>query len=320
MATAVPPGRERVLAPAVNTVFGAAPVLFVAFFSAVSLHEFHAYLSHALDVGTMPQTFWNTVHGHPFRFLNMRARVGVEAFGTNTRLSFHVEPPIQATAVIYALHQHVATLLVMQTVGIASGAIPARLLARRRLCAGMPELAFPIAYLLFPALEAANFYEFHPVAFWGRYVPPGYLRGIVTQADVRTFWLHHPAWVWDNLTSEAKLSYLHRILFPTGYLALLSPITLLTIVPSLALILLSYEPHMYGGLAHYSAELVPVMMVAAILGVEWLSRAVAPRLRISGPPGRARPVSVRVARRWPPLRALPRYPGPRRCWIAGATM
>lgn len=366
MATAVPRAGDRALALAVNVAFWGSVALYVAFFSAVSLQQYHAYLSHALDLGNMTQTFWNTVHGHPFHFLNMRQNLGIEAFGTNTRLSFHVEPLIPVLAIIYAFYQHVDTLLVMQTVGIATGAIPARLLARRRLGAGLPELVFPLAYLLFPAIEAANLYEFHPVAFaaplllwafyfadgkrytlfalsalaamgckeelgflvalmgiwivwrngerqfglmvfvlgtlwsllaalvivphfaahdssyWGRYVPPGYLQGIVTQKDVRMFWLHHPSWVWDNLTSEAKLSYLHRIFYPAGYLALFSPITLLAVLPSLALILLSYEPHMYGGLAHYSAELVPVVVVGAILGTEWLSTVVAPRLRIAG--------------------------------------
>jgi hypothetical protein len=37
---------------------------------------------------------------------------------------------------------------------------------------------------------------------------------------------------------------------------------------------------MFGGVAHYSAELVPIVVVSAILGAEWLSKVVARRLRI----------------------------------------
>ena len=98
---------------------------------------------------------------------------------------------------------------------------------------------------------------------------------------MRTFWLHHLNLVWSGLTSEAKLSYLHRLFMPVGYAAFLDPLVLAIGIPSLALILLSYEPHMYGGLAHYSTELVPVVLVGTILGIGWLKDVAAPRLGIS---------------------------------------
>jgi uncharacterized membrane protein len=365
MATPVPTIASRLSSVAASLVFWLATILYIVVFSEISLRQYQAYYPHALDLGNMAQAFWNTVHGHLFRFENMRAHVGIEAFGTSTRLSFHVEPIIPFLSIFYLAWQHVETLLIMQVVAVATGAIPARLLARRHLNSRLAEVAFPVAYLLFPALEAANLYEFHPVTFaaplllwafffadteryawftlaavaamgckeelgvlvaligfwiavrngqrqfgaivavlgvgwslvalkvvvphfnggdssyWGRYVPPGfYGSNIVTQSDTVKFWLHHPDLVRDNLTSEAKLSYLHRLLFPAGYLSLLSPLTFLIGLPSLALILLSYEPHMYGGLAHYSAELVPVTIVSAILGVEWLAKTVAPRIHV----------------------------------------
>ena len=121
-----------------------------------------------------------------------------------------------------------------------------------------------------------------PSSYWGRYLPPGWpqVRYPVDQAEVRQFWLQHPGYLWDNLTDEAKRSYLQRMLYPVGYLSALSPLTFLVGVPTLLLNMLSYEPHMYGGLAHYNAELVPVLVVSAILGTEWLCATVAPRLRI----------------------------------------
>lgn len=361
-------GRADVLSIAVNIVFWGAALLYVVVFCAISIGEYHAYLSHALDLGNMAQTFYNTVHGHPFRFQNMRAPIAVEAFGTSTRLSFHVEPIIPFLSIVYWPWQHVETLLVFQTVAVGSGVIPVRLLARKNLGEGIPELVFPVAYLLFPALEASNLYEFHPVTFaaplllwcffladerryswfalcaiaamgckeelgilvacigfwiairkgdrqfgvivaalslmwsftalfevvphfqgnrpssyWARYLPPGWpdTRYPVGQTQVESFWLHHLGMVFSDLTSEAKLSYLHRILMPVGYTAFLSPLTLVIAVPSLALILLSYEPHMYGGLAHYSTEIVPVMIVSSILGIAWLGNRVAPFLKVS---------------------------------------
>src|SRR5579871_3496164 len=163
MATPVPHPLARAGTLAAALAFWTAVALYVVIFSALSLRQYAAYVPHALDLGDMAQAFYNTVHGHPFLFQNMRAHVNIEAFGTNTRLSFHVEPIIPFLSIIYFFHQHVETLLVMQTVAVASGAIPTRLLARRHLQHPLAELAFPLAYLLFPALEAANLYEFHPV-------------------------------------------------------------------------------------------------------------------------------------------------------------
>ncbi len=365
MAVPVPKLGERLAKIGSVVGFWVITALYAVVFTAISLRQYNAYVPHALDLGNMAQTFWNTVHGHPFRFQNMRAHIAVEAFGTLTRLSFHVEPFIPFMAVFYFFYQHVEALLVMQTLAVATGAIPTRLLARRHLHNAFAEVVFPLAYLLYPALEAANLYEFHPVtvgaplilwafyfadsrrytlfalsaaaamgckeemglliammgvwiavrnrewqfgaviavlsavwtflalkvvvphfnqadsSYWGRYVPPGfYGSGPVTQHQAIEFWRQHPGLAWENLTSEAKTSYLHRIFYPTGYLSLLSPITVLAAVPSLAVIMLSYEPHMISGLAHYSAEIVPVLTVGSILGVEWLANNVAPRLHI----------------------------------------
>ncbi len=368
MATPIPHPATRTLTLVVGILFWAATIAFAVGFSIISIRQYDAFVPHALDLGNMSQAFWNTVHGHPFKFQNQRAHVNIEAFGVDTRLAIHVEPLLPFLALFYFFYQHAQTLLVMQSVGLATGAIPARLLARRHLRHPLAELAFPVAYLLFPALEAANLYEFHPVAFaaplllwafyfadgrrytlfaicalaamgtkeeigllvaltglwiayrhgerrlgavigvlgivwtfvalkqvvphflqadssyWGRYVdplfaPPGQ---VITQSDTIHFWLNHPGLVVDNVTDEAKLSYLHRLFYPAGYLAIFSPITLLVALPSLALIVpVSYEPHMYGGLAHYSAErLVPLVIVSSILGAEWLCGVVSRYTRL----------------------------------------
>jgi hypothetical protein len=119
-------------------------------------------------------------------------------------------------------------------------------------------------------------------SYWARYLPPGSAaRYPVTQADVMSYWLNHPTQVLNDLLSEAKLSYVHRMLFPLGYLSLLNPITLAAGIPSALLVLLSYEPHMYSGVAHYSVELVPVVVVSAILGAELISKLAASRFRLS---------------------------------------
>ena len=85
-------------------------------------------------------------------------------------------------------------------------------------------------------------------------------------------WLEHPDQVLSILVMPQKLGFLHRMLMPGGYLALLSPLTLAISLPSYAVILFSNDVHMYSGLGHYPAELVPLVIGAAILGTAWLAR------------------------------------------------
>jgi uncharacterized membrane protein len=141
-------------------------VLYTVVFAAVSIRQNDALETNAHDLGVMSQAAWNTLHG---RF------VEETSFGQPlSRLRGHVEPMFLLLALAYAVRPSANTLLVLQTVVIALGALPAYALARQRLrpahggLAERPSAAagvvFALAYLLFPALEAANLTEFHPVA------------------------------------------------------------------------------------------------------------------------------------------------------------
>ncbi|MGH2347627.1 MAG: DUF2079 domain-containing protein, partial [Chloroflexota bacterium] len=263
-------------------------------------------------------------------------------------------------------------LLVLQTLALATGAFPARRLARRHLAPSrLAQIVFPLAYLLYPALQAANLYEFHPVtlaaplliwaldfadlrrpipfalfglaavctkeemglvvalmALWSarRGMPLKFALGMavtcaawsfiavlvivpaaqhaehsavtsspyltrylnrgltapgkyvhVTTGTVVRYWLTHPKELADNVLGAPKRGYVHRLLVPAGYLSLLSPLTLLISLPSFLLIIFSTDQHMYGGLGHYSAEFVGVLIASAILGLAWLASYLAGR-------------------------------------------
>ncbi|HVC80309.1 MAG TPA: DUF2079 domain-containing protein [Chloroflexota bacterium] len=341
-------------------------VLYAVVFAAISFRRYDAFLMHSLDMGNMEQAIWNTFHGHPFHFTNMRQHLRIEAFGTDTRLSFHVEPILLPLSLIEIANAGPKALLLLQTLVLASGAFAAQRLAHRHLGPSrLAEVAFPAAYLLFPALQAANLYEFHPVTlaapllFWAldfadlgrpapfalfglaalgtkeeiglvvalmalwsirRGMPPRmalamavvcaawsliavlaivpaaqrhehstvtsspyltrYLnRGLtapgqyvhVTVGDVARYWLSHPKELADNVLGAPKRGYVQRLLAPAAYLSLLSPITLLISLPSFLLIIFSTDQHMYGGVGHYSAEFVGIVVGSAILGLAWLA-------------------------------------------------
>ncbi|MFN8533518.1 MAG: DUF2079 domain-containing protein [Dehalococcoidia bacterium] len=149
----------------------AAVVLFVVayavLFSFLALHRHSVYETDAFDLANMEQALWNTTQGRPLDFTNYE--------GLTNRLGAHVEPVLLLIAPIYALAPRPETILILQSVVIALGALPISWLARDRLNSRVAALVFPLVYLLFPALEAANLYDFHALtltaaflafAFW----------------------------------------------------------------------------------------------------------------------------------------------------------
>jgi uncharacterized membrane protein len=89
------------------------------------------------------------------------------------------------------------------------------------------------------------------------------------------FALTHPlAIVRQHVLDPAGRFYLRALLSGSGYLAILSPLTLLIAAPVLALNLLSADPSMRAGIYQYNAEIVPVFVLAAIESVALLAWAV----------------------------------------------
>ncbi len=84
-----------------------------------------------------------------------------------------------------------------------------------------------------------------------------------------------PGLVFDHVWSQANLpGYLSMLFFPTAFLALLSPLTLLPMLPTLAVNLLSANPFTWRlEDFHYGAPLAPFLFISAIYGIrgmgEW---------------------------------------------------
>ncbi|MGB5931799.1 MAG: DUF2079 domain-containing protein [Anaerolineae bacterium] len=130
--------------------------LYIAVFSLMSIRRHETLYSNAFDLGNMDQALWNTLQGRILRFTNWP--------GGTTRLAAHVEPILVPLSLLYILKSDPRTLLVFQTVVMGLGALPAYFLARLKLKDDWAALLFPLAYLLSPALEAANLSDFHAVS------------------------------------------------------------------------------------------------------------------------------------------------------------
>jgi uncharacterized membrane protein len=132
---------------------------FAALFAFLSLERHLAFQSHAFDLGNMDQAAWNTAHGNMLGFTDMDVHGRV----LTSRLAIHVEPLLVPLSFLYWLHSGPETLLTIQAVVVALGAIPVYLLARRLLDGSVLAFAFSIAYLLHPSLQNAVLDDFHPV-------------------------------------------------------------------------------------------------------------------------------------------------------------
>jgi uncharacterized membrane protein len=130
-------------------------IVYVTLFSVLAVSKHDAFETSAYDLGNYDQTIWNTIHGRPFRFTNMP--------GMDSRLALHFEPILLPLSLSYLVYSDPRTLLVLQTVMVGLGALPVFWLAREKLNSDLAALVFSLAYLLFPALEKANLFDFHAV-------------------------------------------------------------------------------------------------------------------------------------------------------------
>ena len=322
-------------------------LLFAAVFTWLSLARHAAYQSHAFDLGNMDQAVWSTLHGDLLRFTAMSAGQTV----LTSRLAIHVEPLLAVFAIFYVVHGGPETLLVIQAVIVALGAIPAYLLARAAFEGPWLALVFPAAYLLHPSLQSAVLDDFHTVTLsacfllWAVYFVfidymPGFavaallaastkeevallvaMLGLTLLVRQRLYagfmaiicgvgWflisvlliipsynpagqspyltrysylghglggillgiLRHPGTVLHLLTSNTRLTYLIRLLHPLGFTSLLGLPVLLLALPAFAINMLSSEPTMYSGFYQYSAEIVPFLLAAAMIGIAAVGR------------------------------------------------
>ena len=130
-------------------------VLYALFFSAYTIQRHNAFLTSAFDLGNFDQAVWNTAQGRPLALTNIPE--------VTNRLAHHVEPILLLIAPLYWLWSDVRILLILQSVAIGAGAIPLFWYASRHVGAA-PALIFALCYLLFPALEGVNLFDFHAVA------------------------------------------------------------------------------------------------------------------------------------------------------------
>lgn len=145
--------RERVLpawAPAATAaILG---LLYVATIGFYALRHHRALGTATYDLGIYDNVVWHSAHGRP---------LATSVLPAGTHLAGHFDPILVLIAPLYRLLPGAETLLVLQVIWLALGAVPLFLLARDVL--GRPWAAATLCavYLLHPSLHGANLFDFH---------------------------------------------------------------------------------------------------------------------------------------------------------------
>lgn len=134
-----------------------------ALFSYFALVQHRSMSTRTIDLGYYDNIFYQSIHG---RWL------ACSFLKTGNHAAAHFDPILVLLSPLYLLYPRAELLLVLQCVWIGSGVIPAYLIAHRRLQSRLAAGGLALAYVLHPALQGANMYEFHslslvaPVFLW----------------------------------------------------------------------------------------------------------------------------------------------------------
>jgi len=132
-------------------------LLYISYFSYLSLIRHNSLHSSYYDLAIMDQTVYNTYRG---RILELTNPEGVNNF---RRMAIHNDIILALLAPFYNIFSGPQTLLVIQTIIIALGALPIYLLSKLILKSKYLGVIFAFAYLMYPPLQRADNFGFHAV-------------------------------------------------------------------------------------------------------------------------------------------------------------
>lgn len=127
-------------------------------FSVMAADRHRALISHRYDLGNMVQVVWSTAHGH---FFENTATDGTQM----NRLGAHVDPFLALFAPLWWLWPSPELLTTLQSLALATGALPVFWLARKHTGDARAALCLALGYLLLPAVQWGALDDVHAVSF-----------------------------------------------------------------------------------------------------------------------------------------------------------
>ena len=137
-------------------------VLYVISFSINTLMRHYTFTSSAWDLGIFNQALYTTVkQGKLFYYT-----AELYANPSGTLFGVHFSPILFFIIPFYTILPRPETLLVIQTIVLASGVYPTFLIAKKTLQNKPISLLFSLLYLIYCHLHSVNLFDFHPDAFF----------------------------------------------------------------------------------------------------------------------------------------------------------
>lgn len=132
-------------------------LIYILYFTFVSFLRYDNFYAGRFDLGNMAQTVWNTTQGNFFMM--------TDANGTDivSRLSVHADFILILLAPFYAIWSNPKVLLLIQTIILSAGCFFVYLIVEKLLKSKNLALTFAFAYLINPAVQRTNLYDFHAV-------------------------------------------------------------------------------------------------------------------------------------------------------------
>jgi uncharacterized membrane protein len=150
-----------------------------------SIWSHQRFGTYGFDLGIYDNIFNSTLNGKWLAVTTM----GMPAPWSDVRFN-HADFAVFYLLPIYALRPGAVTLLVLQSIFIAGASIPLYLFARSRLSTGA-AFAVGVAWLLYPALQSSQMYDYHP-----QHVGAAWVLCAVAALEYRRYWLY---WVFFAL-------------------------------------------------------------------------------------------------------------------------
>lgn len=140
--------RDRQFLAALFVLIGA----YIALFLTLSLLRYANFRASNFDTAIFGQAVW----------LLSRFKAPVSTIRGMNLFGDHMAPVLFFLVPLYWIKGNIPALLTVQTIALGLGALPLYLLARDKLESRGLGLAVAAAYLVYPALEHMNLFDFHP--------------------------------------------------------------------------------------------------------------------------------------------------------------
>jgi len=140
-----------------EVILGILTTIYILYFIGTTFLRYDNFYTGRFDLGNMDQTVWNTLHGRIFELTDPN---GTEVV---SRLAYHADFILIFLAPFYLLWEDPRMLLFIQTVVLAVGSIFVYAIGNNIIKNKNLSLTFGASFLLNPAVQYTNLYDFHPV-------------------------------------------------------------------------------------------------------------------------------------------------------------